>query len=521
MIIEYTEKEQKEIKAIEARYKAELKRLSIEYKENAQNGDKEKERLEALVKIQALHDSMEMELGAYTHNCQGKRFKKISEKGAEAVRENAREQVPELIKILYDNTVSSLGEKVPSEDLEALKDIVTYSNDKYYLKHPYIMEMLKSELSWHIDYFVNDPEALRELNQLLSDLIQKSPYTHKDEATAIDNNSLKAYKRLMLPVITKYGFMNDKVNTQLLQDAKIFEQEANGQFKLLFSIDQATKKQVQTMVCLASDNDDLKLSKKLNGFDNAVYSAISNLFYHWEKQYPDKPLDISLLEIWRHMNGKQIQDGKARPSEAQLKRIKQSIDKMRHIDFTMDIRDEIDNNFLKLEDIGEKYLQGFYLKDYLLNCREVGIITNKGHEAIGYRINYEPVLHRYNAVKNHILYVPFNLLDTSDYLNDAENVTEFKQYLLQQIVLMKNKIRDNRNIRISSVYTATGVLPPEERANKEYLNEATRQKEVRRMRKQDRDKIEGLLQSWTVKEWIKGFSPVKEGNTVVSYTIHL
>ena len=127
------------------------------------------------------------------------------------------------------------------------------------------------------------------------------------------------------------------------------------------------------------------------------------------------------------------------------------------------------------------------------------------------------------------------MLDTSQYTSDSENVAEFKNYLLQQIQLMKNTAEEGKDskrfkrsntVLIDTIYKDTGVLPPEERIGSTYTNEAVRQKEIRRLRKADRDKIEKLLEAWKAKDWIKGYSainqkgePLKEKQQAKGYII--
>ena len=146
-------------------------------------------------------------------------------------------------------------------------------------------------------------------------------------------------------------------------------------------------------------------------------------------------------------------------------------------------------------------MTGYYIKDYLLACAEGGRINTRGRQVEGYIFYKEPILYTYIRVKKHLLYVPFALLDTSEKISDTENVTEFKMYLLQQTKLMKERKRNSTRILLSTLYTATGILPPEERlAKKDYENESTQQVEIRRQRKTDRKKIEGILELWTQKK---------------------
>ena len=235
------------------------------------------------------------------------------------------------------------------------------------------------------------------------------------------------------------------------------------------------------------------------------------------------------------MNGKASKDGKAKPSAAQVKRICDSLDKMRFTRFYMDISAEIEAFNLSIDD---ERITGGRIETYVLNSSKVEFTTDKGNTVQGYRIGEEPILYTYNKAKNHLLYVPYEMLDTSDYTSDSENVAEFKGYLLQQIQLMKNAAGEGKQskrfkrsniILLDTLYRDTGIQPPEDRIEgKEYKTEGSRQKEVRRFRQADRQKIEGILDAWKAKAWIKGYvvlnqnnQPLKEKQQAKGYRIDL
>ena len=130
------------------------------------------------------------------------------------------------------------------------------------------------------------------------------------------------------------------------------------------------------------------------------------------------------------------------------------------------------------------------------------------------------------------------MLDTSTNTSDSENVTEFRNYLLQQIQLMKNAaesgkkgkyFKRNNIILLETIYRDTGILTPEERIEgKEYKTNASRQKEIRRFRLTDRQKIEDILDAWKDKGWIKDYTvlnqknePIKERQQAKGYHIDI
>ena len=374
----------------------------------------------------------------------------------------------------------------------------------------------KNVLRLYFDKLGADPEG-KKLQDSIKDIVKTSPYVYRPETetTPIKKDSKPKLVKEPLADIKVFGIMNDKSTATLIQDNGIFSQEANGQ--MLFSFNQAPNgKQVPVYMSLSFD-DITGLSKKLNAYDLAVYNAISDIYFYCKQGAPDIMPQITINEIWRRMNGKQGRDTDIRPTGSQRQRIKKSIDKMRHIDFYMDLKEEFLANYITQEDFGaDDRLTGYYIKDYLLACAEGGRINTRGRHVEGYIFYKEPILYTYNRAKKHLLFVPFALLDTSDKISDSENVTEFKMYLLQQTKLMKERKRNSTRILLSTIYTATGIQPPEERlAGKDFENETTQQAVLRRYRKADRGKIEGILDAWTKttvegKAWLKGYTPINK-----------
>ena len=528
MLITYTKKEIADIMQIKDKYADELRDINNKMDEATDR----KTRNAYILKNIATTERRDFEIQSYKDKCQKKRFDKIKG-GSAGIIAHAKEQAPQILR-LWQQEISDENSCI---NPKALKEahIGTMKQGTLLINAAWAADLLKEELKLHLNALADDKQALQELLEVIIEAVENSPYTDNAEIQETTERPLDRYRRNPLADITTYGFMNDKTNTQMIQDDGIFKRTADGQITMQWAVNQApnnkkkkqNKEQVQQVpvyIALTYDEVETGLSKQLSAFDNAVYNAVSDLFYYWKKEHPEKPLYITPYEIWRRMNGKQNRDGSAKPGEAQIKRICRSIDKMRHIDFYMDINAEINAHYITLED---ERLTGGYLKDYLLNCTEVGFYTEQGRKVKGYRINMEPVLYTYNAAKDHVLFLPFDLLDTSNAISDGENVTEFKQYLMQQILLIKNHVRDNNKILLSSIYKGTGILTPEERAaGRDFSNEASRQAVIRRFRKADREKREGLLTAWKEKKWIKDYTalnknnkPVGEKQQIISYLI--
>lgn len=539
MYFKATAAEHKKAQAIKDSYKPELDSLSAAM--TAAQDNKE-EWLSLQVKYQAAMDSMQAEIDGFLDQIQRKRFKKIAQGGADAIISHAKEQIPLLLPDIHRVTYNDFQHEVDTLQADTLKrlGVGTIKAGKLLLNANYAAQALKTELYLHIEALRDNKDTLRELLEAIIEAVETSDLT--DNAEITDGQQplgIKRFRRNPLGDITSYGLMNDKINAQLLQDGDIFQQKANGQLTLRWAVNQAPQKQEAVPVYMAltyeGNGDAYKVNKRLTGYDKQVLEAVATRFYYWQQDNPQKPLYITPQEIWRTMNGKASKDGKAKPSAAQVKRICDSLDKMRFTRFYMDISAEIEAFNLSIDD---ERITGGRIETYVLNSSKVEFTTDKGNTVQGYRIGEEPILYTYNKAKNHLLYVPYEMLDTSDYTSDSENVAEFKGYLLQQIQLMKNAAGEGKQskrfkrsniILLETLYRDTGIQPPEDRIEgKEYKTEGSRQKEVRRFRQADRQKIEGILDAWKAKAWIKGYvvlnqnnQPLKEKQQAKGYRIDL
>lgn len=510
MLLKLTAAEQKKLQAIQDSYQPERERLTADFR--AADNDEAKQAIAR--KKQALFDGIQMEIDAFLDKAQRKRFKKIEAGGVQAIIDNAKEQAPVLLEDIHRVTKKDCQDLKP-ETLQEM-GIGTYKDGAFLLKANYAAQALREELYLHLEALQDNREEVQALLESLIREVEQSPFTDGGKVTETQPKPLERFRRDPLANIKTYGLMNDKANAAILQFDDIFSQEPNGQ--LTFHFNQAPRNQKQVPVYVALNYTGIEgLSKKLNAYDFAVYNAISDIYYYCKPDTPDGKVRITLQEIWRRMNGKQGKDREAKAGSRQLQRIKNSIDKMRHIDFTLDISEELKANYVTIEDFAgdDRLVKGYY-KDALLVCGEGSVTTQKGRQIDVYIFHTEPILYSYNRIKKHLLFVPFALLDTSEQLSDSENVTEFKMYLLQEIKLMKEGERNSRRMLLKTIYKKTGIPEPEARLEgKSYKNESTRQAAIGQLKKADREKIEGILQSWKTKKvdgktWIKGFVPVNK-----------
>ena len=530
MLIDLTAAERKNTQKIVDSCQTERERLAAAL-QAATDPD---EQLKIMQQQQAVIDTLQAELDANFMKLQRKRFKPIKEAGADAIIAHAKGQAPALLEEVHRITKNDYR----GIDAESLKrmGIGTIKDGLLYLNANYAAQALRDELKLHIEALLEDKAALQELLAVIIEAVENSDYTDNTEITDQQQKPLEVmrFRRNPLADITTYGLMNDKASAQLIQDGEIFQAKADGQLTLRWAVNQAPQNRevVPVYMALTYEGSDYKVTKKLSDYDKRVYEAVGTRFYYWQQDNPQKPLYITPQEIWRTMNGKSSRDGKAKPSDKQIKRICDSLDKMRFTRFYMDISAEIEAFNLSIDD---ERITGGRIETYVLNSSKVEFTTDKGNTVQGYRIGEEPILYTYNKAKKHILYVPYEMLDTSSYTSDSENVTEFKGYLLQQIQLMKNaqeggkRFKRSNVILLETIYRDTGIQPPEERIEgKDYKNDTIKQREVRRFRQADRQKIEGLLDAWKAKGWIRGYAilnaknePIKEKQQAKGYRIDI
>ena len=533
MLIDYTEAEKKRIDAIYDKYKPAIKTLAKQIE-----GENDREAQTTLFKqLSDVHQQLEEDLEAFIIKAQKKHFKPIAEKGDEAILAHALGQIEPLINNIFNNAKGGQLFNVPELFGGELESYFNFSADKG-IDILLAASVLLTELNLHIEALKGNTEALNALADAIIGGLKSADHingkltpTLEKKVKNIIIGETPQNRRKPLSNIKTYGLMNDKVNAQLLQDSTdIFQQEADGQLMLRWAIDQSGKneEQIPVYVALTYEGEDLRIGKKLTAFDKQVYEAVGTRFYYLRREEPEAPLCITPQEIWRTMNGKNTSDKNAKPGEKQLKRICDSMHKMRFTSLVMDLSEEVKKHHYTFND--ERIVKG-QISTYLLKCDEVDFMTENGLKLHGFRIKEEPILYTYNRLKDRLLFVPYEMLDTSQYTSDAENVAEFKGYLLQQIQLMINAkepgkkgnyFKRNSTILLETIYKDTGILPPEERAGETaFTSDEARKTYIRKTRKADRDKIEKILDAWTAKKWIKGYELVEKANQVKGYKIKI
>lgn len=362
-----------------------------------------------------------------------------------------------------------------------------------------------------------DPDDADVL-QVFQEVVDKAIEKIDSDDIVINLDDVPSFKRAPLPSINTYSLLNDKVTNKLPITSPISE-ELDGQLFFSWNINGAPQNApaVATFVTLSNSANELNINRPINAFDMAVYNAISTRFFYWNQSNPGKPLMITPQEIWRTMDGKTVP---TTPSAAQIKKVRDSIDKMQFTKITIDTSQELKANYRTLND--ERVVNGT-ITTYLINADKLSFLTEKGNIVDGYRINQEPILYAYSKAKNHILYFDYALLDTSSKIRTDENMIIFKNYILSEVTRMVNGLNRNSNrIKFDTIYKNTGILPPDQRVERaNYSSDSAYTAVVRRESKRDRDKMCAILNVCKENSFIQDYVLVKEGRSFAGIDISL
>lgn len=523
MILDYTEEEHKEWKAIHDKYD-----LSEDFKTEEEFNaaltsalDDFKKRVEA-ERIAAIADNPQKILAAIKYQAEQVIETFVS---GQIAAEYLNARVKAATKAVDERHEKAKNAKSPeekerilraplNEGIISLKKIADRIRSKPLLEAKEARLLIDEEIGGLIAA-LEKYEERKQVEEIITRALKASPYVYfapEEKKPTVEEI------RLPLPRFETYGLMNDKLVAQLLQN-EAFKQETNGQLAFFWNVDEAPAKKEPVFVSIALqyEGEETKLSRKMTAFDNEVYNAVSTIYFYHRQKNPGKPLLLTPQEIWRTMNGET--DRSYSPSQKQIARTCNSMDKMRFTRVYIDITEEIKAQYITVDD---ERIQNGKIDTYLLKADKVTFQTDRGTILTGYKVDAEPILYTYNAAKKHILWVPFKLLDTSAETGNEGETIEIRGYLLRQIQLMKNGKRNSTRILYATIYEATAIPTPEQRIERsKYASENAYRTAVKKEAKKDRDKIAAILTAWVGQNHIKGFTPVKEGKSFAGVDIKI
>lgn len=287
---------------------------------------------------------------------------------------------------------------------------------------------------------------------------------------------------------------------------------ADEKYELVVSPEKS-KKEIITSCILTYVGDNVKLigQKTFTEYDRNVYNAITSLYVYGHSSHK-----MTTAMIYRAMTG---QKNTENPSRTQLKKIEDSIEKMRHINVTLDCTEEFRARNVTLD--GEKIEEGI-LDTYLLLIEKIRV-TAGGQKKFAYRVMQAPFLLEYSSSVKQVLTIPSSLLDikeldkggkpTSRSISNTDTRIVIKGYLLRRIEGMKGKNQLHSNIISLLDYKKNG----KERPGLYSIAGATNASKVEAQR--IRKATENMLAYWKAVGYINDYKPIVKNKQINGYQI--
>lgn len=235
----------------------------------------------------------------------------------------------------------------------------------------------------------------------------------------------------------------------------------------------------RVFVTLEFDESLVSTNRKPTQTDIDNLGAISSL---WQDRPNAENLAITSRDVWAALTGSEENPGKAA-----LKRIEQSLDKLRRTMATLDIHEELEGaeDVPQFEDrVVEATLEG-----YLLSADKVKLVSANGRTVEGYIVHRAPILFEHDLAIKQVITMPREVLEAAAKANaNSERNLLIRNYLYRRIKQRDRKNPKQRYINFVSVYKAAGYPKPSR----------TQAKNMRRAieRYLDTYKEKGVFASW-------------------------
>lgn len=322
-----------------------------------------------------------------------------------------------------------------------------------------------------------------------------------------DDEQEEAFKKETLEIIANinkpstYSILNNKISNEYFGiQEDLLSTEPNGQLTFinnLIPVTQSSKTskkktaEVTTLVGLSYNGDLSRSLARVTGYDKAVLNAICSI-------YQAGSSSMTLSDVFRVMNGG---NATKRPTAKQKDKLLAAIKKLGSTRIYIDMSQEIKQSYLTIND--SRVIKGA-VDAPLLQYTGGMFQTENGMEVYAINVVQEPILMTYSKAKNQLVSFPINLLDTKS-VSATDEIIAIKEYMLQQITLMKKGQRDSKTILYKSIYKKCGLEEPSNRT----------------VAKRDKDSIKKLLDEWKSLDYIKGYSEKTEGKSLVGVIIRL
>lgn len=318
--------------------------------------------------------------------------------------------------------------------------------------------------------------------------------TPTENAQSLQDEVLNVLPKLQSLIPQKHLIPNNKLANSLTKDiigAGIIELDVSGK----------KEPELLTRCILNYEGDNVKLSSRqpFTEYDRNVADAVTSLY-----EYGDSSHIITAAQVYRAM----VHATKTEtPSAQQIGAVTKSLDKMRFVRVQIDCSQELTRRKVSLN--GAQVTSG-KIDTYLLALEKIEV-TAGGQRVSAYKIMKPPILYEYSSLTRQVLTVPAALLDVRDNTGVKVSNTELriaaKGYLLRRISVMKGKsgARQSHTIKYSSLYEE--VCP----------GQTLRRVEQQRLR----DYTAIVLENWTWKGFISGYTETLQGNKKIGVEIKL
>ena len=297
----------------------------------------------------------------------------------------------------------------------------------------------------------------------------------------------------------------------------------DGQLRVAWAVGQSGTDSVPVIISITYDDLPTMAKRKLDAFDITIINHIGSMYYYQQQMYPKSELKITLRELWANIIGaKDSKKISVRPEKLQM--LQKRIERLMKTLLEMDITEELQRGMYTLDD---ERLIGGYVKDNMIHATQARFKTEKNRIVDGYIFLKMPILFAYCLAKNHLITVPLDMMQIEG--KTDEDVIKFRDYLIKEIVNLKNGYRKQRTFRLDTIYEKTGMKPPSERLDKtnykDYDKETGKSKtyeaNVRKAASSDREKIEQILDTWVSKGNIYGYKWNKRGRSITGFTVDM
>lgn len=345
-----------------------------------------------------------------------------------------------------------------------------------------------------------DPQSIAEILKAFlpkagadGEGVQTSLFPEDEEQQRLRDEVLNALPRLQSLIPQKHLIPNNKLANSLTKniiDAGMIELDVSGR----------KEPELLTRCILNYEGDNVKLSSRqpFTEYDRNVADAVTSLY-----EYGDPSHVITAAQVFRAM----VHATKTEtPSPQQMGAVTKSLDKMRFVRVQIDCSDELTRRKIELNGT---QITGGKIDTYLLALEKLEVVAG-GRNVTAYKVMKTPILYDYARLTKQVLTVPASLLDVRDKTGakvaNTERRIAVKGYLMRRISSMKGRSGDrlSKHILYEDTY-------------KHVFEDAPDKKDQRLIR----EYIDIVLQSWTSKKFIKGYSILKQGRRMIGVEIKI